>query len=101
MEIENIESILCVICFVMMLVAANTTVVKEKYKQHNSILTGKLYYEEIMNTSNQNRFLHVTLMDKETFVKLMALLKEKGGLKNSRKICAGEKLMIFLSLLKG
>jgi hypothetical protein len=79
MEIEKIESILCVMCFVMMLVAANTTVVKEKYKQHNSILTGKLYYEEIMNTSNQNRFLHVTLMDKETFVKLMALLKEKGG----------------------
>ena len=68
--------------------------------QHDSILTGKMYYEEVMTTRNSSRFLDVTRMTKETFCKLKVLLMAE-GLKDSKKLCAGEKMMIFLQVLKG
>ena len=36
---------------------------KEKTPYHDSILTGRLYYEEIMTTNNKNRFMDVARMD--------------------------------------
>jgi hypothetical protein len=37
-------------------------------QQHNSALTGDLYYREIIATENVNRFRQVARMDKETFL---------------------------------
>ena len=58
------------------------------------------YYEEVMTTRNSSRFLDVTRMTKETFCKLKVLLMAE-ELKGSKKLCAGEKMMIFLQVLKG
>ena len=55
--------------------------------QHNSLLTGDLYYKEIMATINVNRFLQVARMDKETFLMLKGMLMNVGDLKDSLYIC--------------
>lgn len=72
----------------------------EKQRQHDSILTGEKYYEELLRTPNENRFLHAARMSKECFLQLLKLLNEK-GLKSSRILLDGEKLLIFIGALKG
>ena len=69
--------------------------------QHNSLLTGDLYFREIMATVNVNRFLQVARMDNETFNLLKRLLIDVGGLQNSMYICAGQKLMILIYVVRG
>jgi hypothetical protein len=61
--------------------------------QHTSALTGQLYFNEVMETFNVHRFHQV--------VKLRSLLIETGGLKNSLYICAGQKIMILLHVIRG
>jgi hypothetical protein len=73
---------------------------KDPVPQHDSVLTGQLYYEELMATRSAARFLHAARMDRETFLSLLALLESK-GLKDGRKLCTGEKLFILLEALKG
>jgi hypothetical protein len=65
--------------------------------QHNSMLTGALYYEEIMATVDENRFLHVARMDKATFILLKDLLMGIRGLLDSLHICA----RILLYVMRG
>lgn len=43
-------------------------------RQHDSILTGDLYFKEIMNNQNARRFSEVARMDKATFTLLLDLL---------------------------
>lgn len=74
---------------------------RQPVPQHNSVLTGDLYYKEIMATVNANRYLQVARMDKETFILLKDLLMVVGGLQNSMYICAGQKLMILLYVMRG
>ena len=74
---------------------------RQPVPQHNSILTGDLYYREIMATVNVNRFLQVSRMDKETFNLLKELLTNVGGLQDSMYICAGQKLMILIYVIRG
>ena len=62
--------------------------------QYNSVLTGDLYYKEIMSTGNVNRFRQVARMDKATFNLLHANLVD-GGLSNSMHICAVRKYLFF------
>ena len=73
----------------------------EPVTQHNSILTGQRFYDELIDTNNENRFRNSCRMDKETFLKLLMLLTRHGGLHDGHKVGAGEKLMIFLHLLTG
>ena len=40
-------------------------------------------------------------MDKRIFSSLLQFLKDRGGLTDSLRICAGEKLMIYIHVLKG
>ena len=61
---------------------------RQPVAQHDSILTGDLYYQEIMATINVSRFLQIARMDKQTFVKLKELLMNVGGLEDSMYICA-------------
>jgi hypothetical protein len=68
--------------------------------QHNSVLTGDLYYREIMATENVNRFRQVARMDKETFILLKDTLIE-GGLRDSMYICTGQKLLILIYVMRG
>ena len=69
---------------------------RQPVPQHNSILTGDLYYLDIMATVNVNRFLQVSRMDKVTFNLLKELLTNVGGLQDSMYICVGQKLMILI-----
>ena len=69
--------------------------------QYNSDLTGDLYYREIMGTVSVNRFLQVVRMDKETFNLLKDVLTGPGELRNSMYICAGQKIMILIHVLRG
>jgi hypothetical protein len=69
--------------------------------KHTSILTGNLYFEELLQSENEKTFHESARMDKHTFNGLLNLLKTVGALKNGRKICAGEKLMMFIQVLKG
>jgi hypothetical protein len=71
----------------------------EPIPQHDSLLNGQMYYDELMNTDNPSRFLTVSRMDKITFITFLAFLREHGDLRNFRSICAGQKLMIFLHTL--
>lgn len=94
------------IAFIVAMASAIVVVAKiaqneGKIPHHNSAMSGAQYYLEIMNTRNHNRFLEVTRMNKRTFLLLLELLQRLGGLKDSKKMTAGEKLMIFLSALKG
>lgn len=68
---------------------------------HDSALTGQMRYDEIMSTENSHRFLDETRLTKDVFILLVAFMKDRGALTNSAHICAGQKLMIFLTLLKG
>jgi hypothetical protein len=77
---------------------------EEPVPQHDSILTGHLYYEELMRTRNVNRFRNCVRMDKETFLQLLQMLVEHGGLVESnrtKKITVGEKVMTFIHVLTG
>ena len=72
--------------------------------QHDSVLTGNLYYLGVLRSPNVHRFHDVTRMDKPTFLSLLKILKDLGGLTNSDRtvfISAGEKLMIVIGILKG
>ena len=82
-------------------------VAKRLYKTpyHDSALSGKMYYAELMQTRNPHRFLDVMRMDRRAFRRLHRLLTKKGGLKSSvtckPQVCSGEKIMMFIHLLKG
>ena len=74
---------------------------RERVPQHTSILTGQLYYNEIIEHNNVAYFRTIARMEKESFLLLLDLLEREGGLKRLFKICAGQKLMIFIHILVG
>ena len=69
--------------------------------QHTSILTGQLYFAEVMDTHNVHRFHEVARMDRATFVKLRELMMDAGGLVDSLYICGGQKIMVLVQVLRG
>ena len=69
--------------------------------QHDSILTGQIYYNELMETRNTHRFMNVARMDKPTFLSLVDLLTNQSSLKASMFMTAGEKPLIFIHALVG
>ena len=75
--------------------------VHERIPQHDSILTGELYFKELMNTRSSNRFVDQMRMPREYFTELHQILILHGSLKDSPKVKSGEKLMIFMHLLQG
>lgn len=74
---------------------------KERIPQHTSVLTGALYYEELLNSNSMERFRNCFRMDKPTFFKLLTFLKQMGGLVASKRICEGQKLAILIHTLVG
>ena len=67
----------------------------ERVPQHDSVLTGNCKYKELMSSASVAKFRNTVRMTKSTFKKLLRKMK-KYGLQNGRKICAGQKLCIFL-----
>ena len=64
--------------------------------QHDSALTGDMYYKEVMRSPNVNRFLNVARMDKDTFVKLKHFLWLRGNIRRSISVTVGQKVLIFI-----
>ena len=73
----------------------------ERIPQHNSALTGSMYYREVMKSPSFHRFSNVVRMDKETFILLKDFLAQHGNLRRSKAINIGQKLMIFIHVLIG
>ena len=69
--------------------------------QHDSLLTGQLYIQELRDTGNLARFRNVTRMDKSTFKALLLLLESHGEFQNSKYLSTGEKLIKFILVLVG
>jgi hypothetical protein len=67
---------------------------------HDSNLTGQMRYDELMNSTNEHRFLDETRMTKDVFILFVDFMRGR-GLSDSTSICAGQKIMIYLTLLKG
>lgn len=68
---------------------------------HDSLLSGQMRYDELMNSENSHRFLDECRMQKDVFLFFVDFMRDRGLLTDSAHICAGQKLMIFLTLLKG
>jgi hypothetical protein len=84
------------------LVSVAAVVPEPPLPKHVSILTGKDHFQELLDSENEKCFCDSAGMDKITFHGLLNLLMIEGGLRNgSKKICAGEKLLIFIQVLKG
>jgi hypothetical protein len=67
---------------------------------HDSALTGEQYFQEVMDSRSWRRFLDVTWLSKRNFGILLNLLKTNGDFIDSKKISAGQKLIMFLFFLK-
>ena len=68
---------------------------------HDSAFTGQMRFNELMNSYNTNRFHDSCRMDKRTFTLMLNFLIDHGELVGSENICAGQRLMIYISVLKG
>lgn len=68
----------------------------------NSLYTGDTYYTELIDERrcHRRRFQEISRMDRLTFLQLLEELSFF-GLKDSRKIRAGVKIMIFISICTG
>jgi hypothetical protein len=95
MNVDPFASIITLIAALLVLYRR-----KIKVRQHDSLLTGNLYCQELLNTPNEARFRNALRMEKETFLSLILNLKSK-GLKDSRYISAEEKGMIFIHVIVG
>jgi DDE superfamily endonuclease len=81
----------------------------ERTPKHDSILTGAIYFRELMNTDNEPRFHESARMDRPTLDKLATLLSTHGGLSTSKGVCylkdqrieisVGEKIIMFIHAL--
>jgi hypothetical protein len=74
---------------------------RKKSREHNSILSGRLYFREVMDSENEAKWKTATRMSKGGFEGLLSLLESGGSLKSCSHggCCAGEKLMTFLYIL--
>ncbi len=82
----NIVSILAAV--VPLMLAA------EPVPQHTSVRTGAIYYAETMESENIHGFRDIARMDKETFIRLLELLKAKTTARDSEHVSLGEKVML-------
>ena len=89
------------IVVVAAVVGALHNVARNPVLQHTSVLTGQLYFAEVMETYNVHRFHEVARMDRSTFIKLRVMMMEAGGLEDSLYICAGQKIMVLVQVLRG
>ena len=67
----------------------------EKVPQHTLILSGQQWVNELIE-GHPGRFKNEMGMNKHVFNKLLEVLKEYGGLNDTRYVSAEEQLAIFL-----
>ena len=68
--------------------------------EDTSPYTGQLYTNWLMNSASGNAFYIVARMHKDNrFIPLINLLRDRGELKDTRNVCAIEKVFMFLHIL--
>mmetsp|Transcript_20607 Transcript_20607/g.18756 ORF Transcript_20607/g.18756 Transcript_20607/m.18756 type:complete len:108 (-) Transcript_20607:598-921(-) len=72
-----------------------------KVPYRNSRLSGQLYFEELMSSENDQRFIDCCRMRKQTFLMFVNILEQYSNLKSTKNISSGEQLMILLYVLQG
>ena len=87
--------------FAMLCAGAYAKLFMIKDTQHDSKVKGKDYYEEVMSTSNKNRFFEVARMPYESFIEFVNLLIEHGELEGPDNLHVGEMTMMFMNSLTG
>lgn len=86
----------------MVLMAAAAVVLRpESIPQHNSALTGAMYVQELLDSSNPVVFFEAARMTRKPFRRLVKIMQRYGGLKNGRKVSAIEKVLCLVGVLKG
>jgi hypothetical protein len=68
--------------------------------KHISVVIGEQYFESVYNFGHTARFMEVFRMDRQVFDRLLDGLL-RNGLENSINISGGQKLGIFIDVLKG
>jgi len=74
---------------------------KPRIPQHDSILTGRGYTDELMRTNNPARFRNAARMDKETFRRLLDFLRTHGNCRGFKHVETDEQLLIYIHSLVG
>lgn len=97
MEDLSEEDFNCVVAAIVSMIVERD----DPIPQHDSELTGRDYYEELMATASYNRFHNVCRMEKQAFRTLLHILETEGGLVDNDTVIAGEKIMILIDALCG
>ena len=95
---SNLLVALKVICAVLPVLLDD----EEPIPFHNSVFTGRLYAEELMDHSRTHpeRFREVNRMDRRTFRLLVTFLKDRTEFRDTRYLSAEEQLMIYIHTSK-
>ncbi len=84
---------------IVRLVVALSVIREDPVPENTCPFSGKEYLNWLMNSASDKAFYIVARMHKEiSFIPLVNLLRLHGGLSDSRKVCAQEKVFIFLHL---
>ena len=87
---------------IVVVIAAYISLEMRKVKQHASILIEYLRYRKVITRSNKALFFSHCGMEKHVFQVLLRILTSPiGGLTDGAKIGTGEKIMIFLNIMRG
>ena len=77
-----------------------TTFRNDPIPENTCRFTGKLYTNWLINSASDNAFYIVARMHIDiSFIPLINLLRDRGELKDTRKVCATEKVFIFFHIL--
>ena len=83
------------------IVFAAEVVHEDPIPEHNSILTGQLFVQELMDSNNLARFRLYARMDKHNFITLVNFMKIQCHLQDSRYINVEQKILILIHVLCG
>jgi hypothetical protein len=97
MEDLSDDELYCVVTAIMSVIIEHD----DPVVQHDSALTGRAYYDELLATPSWSRFHNVARMDKDVFLQLLHILTTEGGLDDSEEVCPGEKVLYLINALCG
>jgi hypothetical protein len=97
MEDLSDDELYCVVTAIMSVIIEHD----DPVVQHDSALTGRAYYDELLANPSWARFHDVARMDKDVFLQLLHILTTEGGLEDSEEVCAGEKVLYLINALCG
>ena len=84
-----------IVCLAVLQILADQ---QNKIPMHTSILTGQMWVDELLG-GHDRRFYNGYGMEKHVFLRLIRILREKGGLHHTKHVDLEEQLAIFLHMV--